>query len=217
MSIVDYLGKYWAGAEVMYGIIITMTFTSVLRGYPVALEFILYGIIFAALFCCIAWGFADGMFYSWERNYIINRENKVIEYSKSRETESAVSLIEEELDDTILRNIPVEHRIQLYEKLVDFLSTVERKEKLSLGEAMRIIFGTFVLSAGAGLIVVSPFFVIGNVQQALAISNLLGILLLFGVGYFRAVEKKFFTRAMFGFGSSLIGIIIAGITVVLGG
>jgi hypothetical protein len=201
MSVAEYIGKFWAGAEVMYGIIITMTFTSVLRGYPVAMQFVIYGVIFAALFCCIAWGFADGMFYSWERNYIIRRENKVIEYSKSRKTESAVSLIGEELDDTILRNIPSEDREKLYERLVDFLSTVERKEKLSFREAMKIIFGTFVLSAGAGLVVVSPFFVIGNVQQALAISNLLGILLLFGVGYFRAVENKFSTRVVFGFGS----------------
>jgi VIT1/CCC1 family predicted Fe2+/Mn2+ transporter len=217
MSIVEYIGKYEAGAEVIYGIIITMTFTSVLRGYPVVLEFILYGVIFAALFCCIAWGFADGMFYSWERNYIIRGENKIIEYSKNNQTEAAVDLIEEQLDDTILRNIPPEDRIKLYEKLVHYLSTVERKEKVSLKEAMQIIFGTFLLSAGAGLIVVSPFFVIENVQEALAISNLFGILLLFGVGYFRSMEQKFSARVIFGFGSSLIGIIIAGITIVLGG
>jgi hypothetical protein len=59
--------------------------------------------------------------------------------------------------------------------------------------------------------------VIQDVGQALDLSNLLGIVLLFGVGYFRALDKNFFSKIMYGFISSLIGIIIAGITIVLGG
>ncbi|MDD1713809.1 MAG: VIT1/CCC1 transporter family protein [Methanoregulaceae archaeon] len=218
MALADYIGKYWAGAEVMYGVIIAMTFTSVLRGYPVVFEFILTKVILAALFCCIAWGVADGLFYCWERNYIIRHENKIIEFSKSPENAgSAVDLIGEQLDDTILRNIPPDNRTLLYEKLVSYLSAVGGREKLTSREAATIIGGTFILSAAAGLIVVSPFFFINNVVRALAVSNLFGIFLLFGVGYFRAIEKDTFSRLLMGFGSSMIGIIIAGITVVLGG
>ena len=218
MGLADYIGKYWAGAEVMYGVIIAMTFTSVLRGYPVVFEFVINKVILAALFCCIAWGVADGLFYCWERGYIIRRENKIIQFSKSAaEAGSAVDLIGEQLDDTILRNIPPENRTLLYEKLVSYLSTVRDREKLTSREAATIIGGTFILSAAAGLIIVSPFFFIDRVDQALAVSNLLGIVLLFGVGYFRAVEKDTLSRLLMGFGSSMIGIIIAGITVVLGG
>ena len=218
MGLADYIGKYWAGAEVMYGVIIAMTFTSVLRGYPVVFEFVLSKVILAALFCCIAWGVADGLFYCWERSYIIRRENKIIQFSKSAaEAGSAVDLIGEQLDDTILRNIPPENRTLLYEKLVSYLSTVGGREKLTSREAATIIGGTFILSAAAGLIIVSPFFFIDRVDWALAVSNLLGIFLLFGVGYFRAVEKDALSRLLMGLGSSMIGIIIAGITVVLGG
>jgi VIT1/CCC1 family predicted Fe2+/Mn2+ transporter len=218
MALADYIGRYWAGAEVMYGVIIAMTFTSVLRGYPAVFEFILYKTIFAALLCCIAWGIADGLFYFWERSYIIRQENKIIQFSKSaQQNESAISLIGEQLDDTILRNIPKENRLQLYDKLMQYLSNLDKREKLSSRDALTILFGTFIRSAAAGVIVVSPFFVISNVQQALKISNLVGIVLLFGVGYFRALDRNFFSKVMFGFGSSLIGIVIAGITVVLGG
>ncbi len=218
MRLADYIGKYWAGAEVIYGVIIAMTFTSILRGYPVVFAMVIQRTILAALFCCIAWGIADGLFYLWERNYIIRRENRIIQFSKSpREKESALPLIGEELDDTILRNIPKENRVQLYEKLSQFLSGADNREKVSFREAATIVSGTFLLSAGAGLFVVTPFFVIGDVEQALKISNLVGILLLFGVGYLRALDRNIFSRVIFGIGSSLIGIVIAGITIVLGG
>jgi VIT1/CCC1 family predicted Fe2+/Mn2+ transporter len=218
MGLAGYIGKYWAGAEVMYGVIIAMTFTSMLRGYPNVLELFVDKTIVAALLCCMAWGIADGLFYFWERSYLIRRENRIIQLSKSaQENESAIPLIEEQLDDTILRNIPRDHRLKLYEKLTDYLSGVDTREKLSSNEALTIILGTFILSAGAGVIVVAPFFVIDNVVQALNVSNLLGIVLLFVVGYFRALDKNFFSKVIFGFGSSLIGIIIAGMTIILGG
>jgi VIT1/CCC1 family predicted Fe2+/Mn2+ transporter len=218
MALGDYIGKYWAGAEVMYGVIIAMTFTSVLRGYPVVFEHMLYNTILAALLCCMAWGIADGLFYFWERSYIIRRENRIIQFSKSaRQNASAIPLIEEQLDDTILRNIPRENRLQAYEMLMEYLSGVDTREKLSPHEAVTIILGTFIRSTGAGLIVVAPFFVLHNVEQALIISNVSGIVLLFGVGYFRALDRNFFSKVIFGFGSSLIGILIAVITIVLGG
>lgn len=214
----DYIGKFWTGAEVMYGVIIAMTFTSILRGSPAVLEIAFNKVILAALFCCIAWGIADGLFYVWERNYIIRRENKVIEFSKSpRQNESALSLIGEQLDDTILRNIPGENRLQLYEKLIQFLSGVEAKEYITPLQAVTIALGTFLLSAGAGLFVVLPFFIIPDVQKALIVSNLSGIFLLFGVGYLRAFDRDLFSKILFGLGSSMVGIIIAAITVVFGG
>ncbi|HNQ25752.1 MAG TPA: hypothetical protein PKG69_03430 [Methanoregulaceae archaeon] len=218
MRVADYLGKFWTGAEVMYGVIIAMTFTSMLRGVPFILQGVLTNIVLAALFCCIAWGIADGLFYLWERNYIIRRENKTIELSKRGEGKGpALSLIGEQLDDTILRNIPKENRLPLYEKLVQFLSTVQEREKFSARGALTIVIGTFLLSAGAGLIVVAPFFLIDNVTQALNVSNLCGIFLLFLVGYTRAFDRNLLSKIMMGFASSCIGILISAITVILGG
>jgi hypothetical protein len=41
-------------------------------------------VVYSALFCCIAWGIADGLFYAWERRYNIRTENKIIEYQNPR-------------------------------------------------------------------------------------------------------------------------------------
>jgi hypothetical protein len=218
MSLSDYIGKYWAGAEIVYGVILAMTFTSVLRTYPVVSEDVLTNVIRAAILCCGAWGVADGLFYCWERGHIIIRENTIIEYSRSPEkTGPAVALIGEQLDNTILRNISPENRTALYQKLAGYLSTAGRTQKPSSREAVAIIGGTFLRSVIAGLVVVSPFFLIDDLGQALAVSNLLGILLLFGVGYFRAVEEDVGSRLLMGLGDAMIGIIIAGITILLGG
>jgi hypothetical protein len=218
MRLSDYIGKYWAGAEVMYGVIIAMSFTSVLRGQQSILELAIYTTITAALFCCIAWGIADGLFYSWERRYIIRQENKIIQFSQSaQETESAVSLIGEQLDDTILRNISEDNRNQLYQKLTEYLSKVDVKESVSWRQTLTIVGGTFLLSTGAGLIVVLPFLMMGNVEHALYVSNMLGIFLLFGAGYFRSLERTFIAKIASAFGSAFIGIIITVATIVLGG
>ena len=218
MSLADYIGRYWAGAEVIYGVIIAMTFTSVLRGDPAVLGRYLGRTILSAILCCTAWGLADGLFYSWERRYLLGREGRIIEFSRSAGGQSAaVTLVGEELDDTILRNIPEENRIRLYGQLIGFLSGVRGGEKMTLRDALTIVAGTCLLSAGAGLFIVSPFFLVPDVEMALRISNLAGILLLFGIGYSRASDREFLPRIASGVGTSLIGIIIAGITIVLGG
>ena len=225
MSLSEYIGKYWTGAEAIYGVIIVMTFTSVLRSNGVVFEQMHATIILAALACCIAWGITDGLFYVWERSSILRQENHVIRLSRSEsQGESAVSLVGDELDDTILRYIPREKRLDLYRKLVQYLSGAQEGNRMSLRDTATIVLGTSLLSLGAGLVVVVPFFLgsfpvlhLGDAEIALKVSNLLGILLLFGVGVYRAVRRDLASKIISGFGTALIGIIIAGITIALGG
>ncbi|MDD1645675.1 MAG: hypothetical protein LUQ42_04540 [Methanomicrobiales archaeon] len=219
MALADYIGRFWAGAEVIYGVIIAMTFTSALRDLPFAVleKMLVERTVYTALFCCMAWGVADGLFYLWERNYLIRQENRIIELSKSAQTEPAVSLVEAQLDDTVLRNVPSGQRQELYVKLVQFLSGSGTRETLSWREGFTIVGGTFIRSALAGVVVVIPFFATTDVDLALKVSNLLGILLLFGIGYVRALDREFVHRIVMAVGTSMIGIVITAITVVLGG
>lgn len=218
MRLSDYIGKYWASAEVMYALIIAMTFTSTLRGSVVTFGTFYYTVVYSALFCCVAWGIADGSFYAWERSYITRMENEIIEYSKSADkNEAAISLIREELDDTVLRNIDEKNREELYQKLAKYLAEVGIKRKPSTRDAFNIILGTFLTSSVAGLVVVAPFFLIDDLRTALNVSNILGISLLFIIGYYRAHERGLFARVTMGFGTAIIGIIIAVITTLLGG
>ena len=74
MHLSNYIGKYWTGAEVIYAVTIAMTFTSFLRTYIAMPVGSYFPIIYSALFCCIAWGIADGAFYIWKRNYNLGIE-----------------------------------------------------------------------------------------------------------------------------------------------
>jgi hypothetical protein len=139
MKLSYYIGRYWASAEVMYAVIIAMTFTSTLRGHDDIYEMLYETIVYSALFCCIAWGVADGLFYAWERRHIIKTENEIIETSKSEHNEYAISLIREELDDTILRKINEKNREELYKKLVEHLEEVGILEKPSTRDSASII------------------------------------------------------------------------------
>lgn len=218
MRLSDYIGKYWASAEVMYAVIIAITFTSTLRGYNDAFGTFYYTIVYSALFCCVAWGIADGLFYAWERMYITRMENKIIESSKSTgNSEVAISLIRDELDDTILRKVNEKNREELYQMIVKRLAEVGIKEKPSTRDTFNIVLSTFLISTVAGLIVVVPFFLIDNLSIALDISNMLGISLLFIIGFYRAQERSLSAKVTMGFGTAIVGIIIAAITTLLGG
>jgi len=218
MKLADYIGRYWAGAEAIYAVIIAMTFTSVLRGYDAIDEAAYWEIIYPALFCCMAWGIADGLFYAWERRYNIRMENKIVDLSRSGQNrDDAIPLIREQLDDTILRNINYEKRMELYMNLMKYLDEVGIKRMLSKRDAISIISATFVISTVAGLAIVAPFFLVENLKTALNISNMLGICLLFIIGYHRAYEKSASARMIMGFGTAVIGMVIAAVTILLGG
>jgi len=218
MRLADYIGKYWAGAEVIYAVIIAMTFTSVLRGFIFDAEKAVNTVVYSALFCCIAWGIADGAFYAWERNYIFRRENEIVAISKIPEkSESAVAMIRDELDDTILRNINEENRLGLYQKLVQYLSEFGRKQELSARDAISIVAATFISSTVAAVLVILPFFLIDDLQNTLNISNLVCIILLFIAGYSRALNRSLSARLTSAIGTSFVGVIIAAVTIRLGG
>jgi VIT1/CCC1 family predicted Fe2+/Mn2+ transporter len=218
MGLVDYIGRYWAGAEILYGAIIAMTFTSALREIPDVLEFAVMSVVWTALFCCIAWGLADGLFYLWEREYIVRQENRIIASSRSAAgNQAAVAMLGEQLDDSILRNVPRERRAELYEGLSRSLAGAADREKVTAREAGTLVLGTLVRSALAGLVIVAPFFLVDDLELALDASNLLGILLLFAVGYTRALDRDLASRLVNGLAAAMVGVIIAVITIALGG
>lgn len=217
MGLADYIGTYWAGAEILYGAIIAISFTSALREYPDVSVSVSQNVAVAALLCTIAWGLADGLFYLWERNYIVGQENRVIASSRSpARRDEAVALLGEQLDDSILRNLADGRRAELYAGLLSDLGVAD-KAAVTRGEAFEIVLGTLARSAAAGLVIVAPFFIIGDPARALLVSNLLGIVLLFAVGYSRAHERDVLSRAVGGAGTAMIGVVIAAITIALGG
>ena len=223
MGIADYLGRYWTGAEAMYGVIIVMTFTSTFRSFEFHTSELYTTVVLSALFCCVAWGVADGFFYAWEDAYNARSRHLIISDSKSKEKKSkALSMVKEELDDTILGSIEDSERKKLYEGIVEYLSKNELKKERARADFLRklphYLLGTSVLSAGTGVIVLLPFFIFrSNITLALNISDIIGVVALFAIGFYRTQDSSLTKKLSTGLISSLLGIIIIAITVVLGG
>jgi hypothetical protein len=220
IGISKYLGKYWAGAEAMYSVIIVMTFTSTLRA--AANEGQYEFILLSALYCCIAWGLADGFFYAWEDVYNSKSHELLIEDAKVEEKKpTAVSKVKEELDDTIIGSIEENDRTKLYEGIVGYLSKnkLSKEEKNTFLRTLpHYLLGTSVLSVSTGLIVLLPFAIFPhNLNTALPLSRIIAIVTLFAVGYYRSQSIEFYRRLSSGILSALVGVIIALITVALGG
>ena len=205
----------------MYAVIIVMTFTSTLRHSDTLAQSLYMTIVLSALLCCVAWGVCDGVFYAWEDVYDTKTQGMMIHASKSDDKKSvADSMIKEELDDTIVGYIEESDRERLYEGIRKYLAKpeVKVKKKTFLRELPHYVFGTTGLSLGSALIVLLPFFIFGNdIRFALNVSNILGVSVLFLIGYYRSQDERFLRKFSSGMISAILGIIIALVTVVLGG
>ena len=89
-------------------------------------------------------------------------------------------------------------------------------ETVTTREARTLILGPLVRSAFAGAVVVAPFLLIGDGGTALLASNLLGVILLFAVGYTIVAETSGVSRVASGFRTAMVGIAIAAITIIVG-
>jgi VIT1/CCC1 family predicted Fe2+/Mn2+ transporter len=81
---------------------------------------------------------------------------------------------------------------------------------------VKIAVGIFLLVFLSTFPVAIPFAFIQNVQQALRISNLVAIILMFICGWLLA-RYGGYNKFLMGFTMTLLGIILVAITIVLGG
>jgi len=106
MGLSDYLGRFWYSSEPMFGVIMVICFTSILRTNAVFAEEALWRVVNAALACCIAWGLVDGIFYAWELHYDRRKIETLASLSKLPDgVESARSLLEEDLKGTVIGSL----------------------------------------------------------------------------------------------------------------
>jgi len=78
MGVADYLGRFWYSSEPMFGVIMVVCFTSILRADPILAEKVIGTVLLSALFCCVAWGLVDGIFYALEAHYELDRKRKLL-------------------------------------------------------------------------------------------------------------------------------------------
>ena len=217
MGLSDYLGRFWYSSEPMFGVIMVVCFTSVLRAYPNLAEQILGTILVSALFCCIAWGLVDGIFYAWEAHYELDKRKKIQEAAKtSTGAGDAEGLVEGHLGDTVVDLLEDEDRKQIYQIVNKKLPGIDLGS-VSIRDDIVTVLIAFGLVVGSSIVVMIPFLVIDPVMTALVVSNVLGIVLLFFMGYWREEAKGIGKKLTTGLLTAFIALIITVVTIVLGG
>ena len=217
MGFSDYLGRFWYTSEPMFGVIMVVCFTSMLRTFPVLAEENLGKVLVSALFCCIAWGIVDGVFYAWEARYELKKKKRLqVHFQTSADVQKARELVEDDLKDTIVDFMDKDDQ----EKIFQIINKSARKIDLghvSLKEDIITVLITFVLVVGSSVLVMLPFLIVSPVMIALKISNVVGILLLFFMGYWRQEDKRISKKLITGCVTAFVAFIVSVVTIILGG
>jgi VIT1/CCC1 family predicted Fe2+/Mn2+ transporter len=216
LALSDYLGKFWFSAEPMFGVIMVVCFTSIFRSFPDLSDSIVDRVIQAALACCLAWGLVDGIFYVWEGRFERRRKNRIIKILKGENKTEAATMIDSAMNDSYLDYMDEGDRAQAIQKISQNLSK-EEPTKISWKDDLIVIGISILLVLGTALFVVMPFYIIQDLMDALLVSNILCIVVLFMLGFYREESKSLLRKVVSGQFTALIGVIITVITVMLGG
>jgi hypothetical protein len=216
MAVSDYLGRFWFSAEPMFGVVMVVCFTSVIRANPELIGPYVNILLQSAVACCIAWGLVDGIFYSWEAHYEAKKKNTMIREAKRSLNDSTISGVDGAFDESLADYLDEGERKDLVEKVSKRLAGAE-EVKVPLKQDMITIGLALILVVGTAIVVIIPFYLIEDVSQALIASNLTGIALLFFIGVWREQSSRVSKKLITGFGTALIATIITLVTVILGG
>ena len=217
MGLSDYLGRFWYSSEPMFGVIMVVCFTSLLRAYPDKAEAILETILLSALMCCIAWGLVDGIFYAWEAHYEMDKKKKIQALASSADgQDQARGLVEDSLGDTLVDLLDDRDREEIYQIVHRKVPKIDLG-KVSLRDDIVTILIAFGLVVGSSIIVMIPFLIVHPVLTALVVSNITGILLLFIMGFWREEEPAIMNKVITGSVTAFIAFVITIVTIALGG
>ena len=217
MGFADYLGRFWYSSEPMFGVIMVVCFTSVLRAFPDATDKVVETILISALFCCIAWGLVDGIFYAWEAHYLLDKKKKLQAWVQApKDPKKGRELVEDDLGDTIVDLMDEKDKEQIYQIVEKNVPGVDLGH-VSIKEDIITVAIAFGLVVGSSIIVILPFLWFSPVTTALKISNITGILLLFIMGFWREEDKRTSKKLITGGFTALVALIITLVTVYLGG
>lgn len=201
-------------AEVLFGLIMVLTFTGAISASTDAREDV-RELLWAALGCNVAWGLVDAIMYlmnvAIERGHAITMINKIHTSDKPSE---AGQILKNEIQPGIAGLMTDQELNELSNRL----------KKLPLPSKKHMITGTDLL-AGVQIFllvflctfpVAIPFGLFDNLEVAMRASNGVALLLLF-IGGFLLAGYAGFKRVLTAVVYTLIGVALVALTMALGG
>jgi hypothetical protein len=202
-------------AEVICGLVMVLTFTATTSATFEGTT--PHALLIAVLGCNIAWGIVDGVTYILGNLLVRGARARLITRLKHAQADpAAVALAGERLDAVIGDLLTPAQRQQVLQWVIEGAKSVEPEPaKLKKGDVLTGV-ACFLIVFGAALPVLVPFVLIDNEAAALRVANALMLLMLFVIGW-RWAKFANLNRWKTGLALLGLGLVLVGITVVLGG
>ena len=208
------LNKMDRVSEILFGIIMTLTFTCSI-GIANAKNTEIRQLIIAAISCNIAWGLVDAISYIVSTIMQRSRNRTVLDsVLTTSDADKARKYISDSLPPSIASVLEAADLEQIRNKLAKLPDSAlqVRLTTRDLKRSLLIFFLMFIST----LPIVTPFIFIHDTNTALRTSNLIAIIMMFLCGWSLAkyvgINKWILSITM-----TFIGIILVFITIVLGG
>jgi len=201
-------------SEILFGLIMVLTFTSSLSVAEVGREDVRLMLI-GALGCNIAWGIIDALFYLMIS--MAEKGRNLLTYQavrKANDPQQAHALIADALPRVVAS---VLKPTELETMRLRLLQLPEPPQRAALDMAdLRGAVGTFLLVFLSTFPVAVPFIFMNDAVPAMRVSNAIAVALLFIAGYaFGRITGR--RPVMFGIAMVVVGVIVVGMTIALGG
>lgn len=216
MRIFDYLEPAESLGEIIFGLIMVLSFTLGARLF--APEGSAHELLLAAIGCNLAWGVIDGVLYVMNAMFERGRRARIVDALKKTSTDAgALDVIRRVMEPPLASVTTDEGRGRLYRDILDYVrrtpmesAHIHRDDLLGAVAVFLLVFGTAIPAA-------LPFlFVRGDPWIALRVSNLLLIGCLFFTGYFWARHTNV-PPVRAGLGITLVGVTLVTVAIALGG
>jgi VIT1/CCC1 family predicted Fe2+/Mn2+ transporter len=209
-------------SEILFGLIMAMTFTGAIRAALAGSDRSAEGageeirvLLFGAVGCNVAWGIVDAVMYVITTRAAVHRRRQVLRRLKAaREPAEADSILSDELPDALTERLRPEELSALrawFARLPDQPESVPIDRRV-----LRGALGVFLLVALTTFPLVVPFLVFGDPLVAVRVSHGIALLMLFLCGY---ALGRFAGQGPLRTGASMvaIGVGLVGLTIFLGG
>ncbi len=219
MDIERYEGKRWLNpldrsTEALFGLIVTLTFTSSLSVLNAGAEAV-RDMWRAALYCNLAWGVVDACFYLMGAITERGRRFKLARSLRTATDDTTVlSAFSEVMPERLARLMTPAERAALRERVAAQPDS-SREPWLTLADlkgALAVLLWVFLITFP----VVIPFFLIQDAPIALRVSNAIAIVMLGMIGWRLAMYTGFHVMRTILY-LVLFGVLMVAITIALGG
>lgn len=165
-----------------------------------------------------AWGVIDGIMYVLLNLVQRGRQARLLSTIKSNKDQKTTRiLIEDNLSSSVIDALSKEEREKIYDEIIKSANNiVVKKPQWVTKKDLLVIFFTFVVVFSTGSVLVIPFLVLNDPVLSIRVADLVGIIMLFFIGYWwgKVASRNKIRSAI---GITLLGVGIVVITILLGG